>query len=259
MQRRGFTLIELLVVIAIIAILAAILFPVFAQARGKARQSLCLQQIKQFGTATDMYAQDYDERYPNMFRPCGGTCRPNSRYTSDTGWHQSGWYWHEVVLPYIKNEQVLLCPEAQGNLSPFCMPFGWNWLWLDDRSLAEVQVPAETIMIADGQGRASGAGDRGCTGYSSARPCADCIERNARVYAHRVNPGSAYAAAGTSPPARVDLFAGYPPSARHHGLASCIFSDGHAKALRFEVISSCNNYWDKQGLQGSCRTGQNYR
>ena len=64
---RGFTLIELLVVIAIIAILAAILFPVFAQARGKARQAACLSNLKQLGLATLMYAQDYDEMFPYMY------------------------------------------------------------------------------------------------------------------------------------------------------------------------------------------------
>lgn len=63
-QRRGFTLIELLVVIAIIAILAAILFPVFAQAREKARQTTCVSNLKQIGTAFMMYVQDYDETYP---------------------------------------------------------------------------------------------------------------------------------------------------------------------------------------------------
>src|SRR5690349_2445945 len=63
--KRGFTLIELLVVIAIIAILAAILFPVFAQAREKARQTSCLSNQKQLGTAMSMYCQDYDDRYPN--------------------------------------------------------------------------------------------------------------------------------------------------------------------------------------------------
>src|ERR687888_166883 len=64
-QRRGFTLIELLVVIAIIAILAAILFPVFARARESARRSTCLSNLKQIGTATLMYLQDYDDTYPS--------------------------------------------------------------------------------------------------------------------------------------------------------------------------------------------------
>src|ERR671930_500085 len=68
-RRRGFTLIELLVVIAVIAILAAILFPVFAQAREKARQAACLSNCKQLGTALQLYVQDYDERFPG---PAGG-------------------------------------------------------------------------------------------------------------------------------------------------------------------------------------------
>src|ERR687884_230020 len=65
MRKRGFTLIELLVVIAIIAILAAILFPVFAQARDKARSASCLSNLKQMGTAWMMYTQDYDEMFPS--------------------------------------------------------------------------------------------------------------------------------------------------------------------------------------------------
>src|SRR5512144_498244 len=83
LKRRGFTLIELLVVIAIIAILAAILFPVFAQAREKARQISCLSNIKQIGLGVLMYAQDYDETYP-------------------FAWGQTG-AWYESVDPYIKN------------------------------------------------------------------------------------------------------------------------------------------------------------
>ncbi|GIV13579.1 MAG: hypothetical protein KatS3mg021_1861 [Fimbriimonadales bacterium] len=64
MKRNGFTLIELLVVIAIIAILAAILFPVFAQARSKARQTQCLSNMRQIGVAVNLYLHDYDEGYP---------------------------------------------------------------------------------------------------------------------------------------------------------------------------------------------------
>ena len=67
-KRRGFTLIELLVVIAIIAILAAILFPVFAQAREKARQTACLSNLKQVGTGLQMYSQDYDEAYSGFYK-----------------------------------------------------------------------------------------------------------------------------------------------------------------------------------------------
>jgi len=106
MSRRGFTLIELLVVIAIIAILAAILFPVFAKAREKARQSSCLSNVKQIGLGVLQYAQDYDEKLPNKWwwfvhTPTG--------YTTSTNYLT----WPEVVMPYIKNDQVWQCPSKQ--------------------------------------------------------------------------------------------------------------------------------------------------
>ena len=96
--RSGFTLIELLVVIAIIAILAAILFPVFAQAREKARQTACLSNMKQIGTAMMMYVQDYDETLPrSQFFP-----DPTNIYANWT----SIVTWDNVVNPYIKNGQA---------------------------------------------------------------------------------------------------------------------------------------------------------
>ena len=93
---RGFTLIELLVVIAIIAILASMLFPVFARAREKARQSACLSNTKQLLLALNMYAQDYDETYP-------------PGYTA----FQDSPNWRDFVVPYIRNTQVLVCPSQR--------------------------------------------------------------------------------------------------------------------------------------------------
>src|ERR1051325_2688168 len=89
---RGFTLIELLVVIAIIALLAAILFPVFAQARDKARQPTCLSNMRQIGTAMLIYLQDYDEFYPTV---------------------HSGAYL-VLIQPYVKNLDVWRCPSGSG-------------------------------------------------------------------------------------------------------------------------------------------------
>ena len=99
MRRTGFTLIELLVVIAIIAILAAILFPVFAKAREKARQTSCLSNEKQLCLAVLSYAQDYDEILP-----------PALLYwvAGDTNWLKS---WMMLCYPYVKNVQLYACPS----------------------------------------------------------------------------------------------------------------------------------------------------
>lgn len=105
MQRKGFTLIELLVVIAIIAILAAILFPVFAKAREKARQSSCLSNLKQLGIACLSYAQDNDERWPTYYRIV--VAGHNDGVTS------GGVCMYSALVPYIKNSQVFVCPSLR--------------------------------------------------------------------------------------------------------------------------------------------------
>jgi prepilin-type N-terminal cleavage/methylation domain-containing protein/prepilin-type processing-associated H-X9-DG protein len=105
--KAGFTLIELLVVIAIIAILAAILFPVFAQAREKARQSSCLSNCKQIGTAVWMYAQDYDEHLPNAGPDWPGNNK-HPVYRAGYGWAM----WAILLDPYIKSRQVWVCPSG---------------------------------------------------------------------------------------------------------------------------------------------------
>ena len=97
MKRHGFTLIELLVVIAIIAILAAILFPVFAKAREKARQSSCLSNTKQLGLAAVQYTSDYDGYFMRAWY-----------YSNGVG---AGYVWADVITPYIKNDQLFACPS----------------------------------------------------------------------------------------------------------------------------------------------------
>jgi prepilin-type N-terminal cleavage/methylation domain-containing protein/prepilin-type processing-associated H-X9-DG protein len=113
---RAFTLIELLVVIAIIAILAAILFPVFAQARAKAHQAACLSNEKQIGTAIMMYAQDYDERMP-LCHSWGLGWSPGVKER----------YIQHLTAPYVKNEHIWFCP----GVGP-------------DRSLAALESPIKT-------------------------------------------------------------------------------------------------------------------
>ena len=156
-MKRGFTLIELLVVIAIIAILAAILFPVFARAREKARQASCQSNLKQIGLAVQMYAQDYDERLPLGDYPGA------AHYDEFTGDPDSLWYWqYNLLQPYIKNIQIFVCPSKQiENRMCGCRQegapralwgYGLNCTAGDNpigRALAEIQAPAETVYAAD--------------------------------------------------------------------------------------------------------------
>jgi|LSQX01.1.fsa_nt_gb prepilin-type N-terminal cleavage/methylation domain-containing protein/prepilin-type processing-associated H-X9-DG protein len=131
-MRRGFTLIELLVVIAIIAILAAILFPVFARAREKARQSSCLSNVKQLALAGKMYAQDYDERW-HQYRH--GSATPLNLF------------WPQMLDAYIMNDQIRRCPSRPETANGY----GTNYIHMMARPLAKVKYPAETLVYADNQ------------------------------------------------------------------------------------------------------------
>jgi prepilin-type N-terminal cleavage/methylation domain-containing protein/prepilin-type processing-associated H-X9-DG protein len=111
-MRRGFTLIELLVVIAIIAILAAILFPVFARAKAKANQNNCLSNVKELQLAVIMYSSDWSQVYPLAYNCCGGLT----------------WYWQGTLYPYIKNMQIYICPSdpTVGGSINVCCPTNTN-------------------------------------------------------------------------------------------------------------------------------------
>ena len=134
MKRNGFTLIELLVVIAIIAILAAILFPVFAQARAQAKRTQCISNIKQIGLACLQYAQDYDEKLP--YGGQSGNC--NEVGTSFDGRIvRNVWDWRYSVYPYIKNSGVTVCPMWEHEEEPL-----WAWGLCGDTQLAWQQPMA---------------------------------------------------------------------------------------------------------------------
>jgi prepilin-type N-terminal cleavage/methylation domain-containing protein/prepilin-type processing-associated H-X9-DG protein len=113
-RRQGFTLIELLVVIAIIAILAAILFPVFARARENARRASCMSNLKQIGLGFIQYAQDYDERLPTNQ---ANTTQPNGPVGSASSVPKT-FTWDEEIFPYVKSTQIFTCPSAVGPPPP---------------------------------------------------------------------------------------------------------------------------------------------
>jgi len=171
MRRAGFTLIELLVVIAIIAILAAILFPVFAKAREKARQTSCLSNFKQQSLGFMMYAQDWDEYLP--------MCKTQGPAPDGTG----GTWWYPLqVMPYVKNEQIWACPSmSEPSLNkagadnyyyfPMHQCVNFYAIGADARlgydgahKLGEFDCPAQTIMAFDNN-RNKAPGTFGWGGY----------------------------------------------------------------------------------------------
>jgi prepilin-type N-terminal cleavage/methylation domain-containing protein/prepilin-type processing-associated H-X9-DG protein len=215
-QRKAFTLIELLVVIAIIAILAAILFPVFARAREKARQASCGSNLKQLALASKMYGQDYDE----CLTPCqvGAVAGVAPFYM-----------WNTLLQPYVKNTQIFICPSRMdGNYTgggagtsgtpggpyPYCISVAVGWFktnytpnYCISRGNATVVKeavlirPAESIEYADGT----------CPNAQPTNPGA----------------GNCYGIDAT----------------RHNEGANCSFYDGHVKWYKNTNIGLGNRLW----------------
>lgn len=210
-ENMGFTLIELLVVIAIIAILAAILFPVFAQAREKARSASCSSNLKQISLGLLMYAQDYDEWMPpSECWNCGNGDNLNP-YTR----------WFGRMESYVKNKQLYTCPTNVTCVMGTWGNCGWAW-----------QVTPDWIGISFGYGRVNGTGGNGWK--STPRPAeralvSDCAHKDA------CRPRMAWAnTCGNScnPGNQKD------ENARHSGGSNIGFCDGHVKWLRSTVIAS---------------------
>ncbi len=239
-MRRGFTLIELLVVIAIIAILAAILFPVFARAREKARQTSCLSNVKQQMTAFKMYNQDYDGRFPAVrVRAAAGWTAPNGD-TATPAWVP----WFCGVEPYMKNSQIMNCPSVSlnwdGGASFNNVGYGYNEYfaaWYDKLSggwrvpinEGQLQFPAESMVIAD-------KGDTGIyyldttVTYAWSRPGLD--------------PGT------LASDGRADIALD-----RHNEGANCGFADGHGKWFKGSAIPP--DVWDGGFAPGPGQTHAN--
>ena len=207
--RGGFTLIELLVVIAIIAILAAILFPVFARARENARRASCMSNEKQIGLGLLQYTQDYDEKYPLVV----------------TINYWSGTLWQTAIQPYVKSTQLLQCPSNQ--LAPVAgyPPFTYVGNMASDNygddtlqkglfakpngvpvALSDISSPATTIAVTE-------------SGWDQ------------QISSIAID----YAPFGGG----VQLFAG------HLGTSNYLFADGHVKSLRPSqtYVPGSVNYW----------------
>ena len=176
-MKKGFTLIELLVVIAIIAILAAILFPVFAQAREKARQTNCLSNCKQIGTALQLYVDDYDETLPfcsdSRISRWDGSKIPQAILDQYPGYPMTNLYfklndwayandcytWADAIFPYVKNLNMFICPS--GHAKSF--GYGYNAMLCGGynkcdagattfgavTSLSQINKPSEVVFVSD--------------------------------------------------------------------------------------------------------------
>lgn len=205
-MRKAFTLIELLVVIAIIAILAAILFPVFAQARERARAISCVSNCKQIGTAVMMYTQDYDETY--FWQPWPGLQNPDWNFPIA----QPNLAYYDLLQPYVKNYGAFKCPSNSTQLYAANYPYnntrpisyGLNELLFGYTSIpmAKLTAPADIVMVTDATSIWS-------TFNGMAVQDSDNVTRR---YCLRSG--------------QKDWFYGFP---RHFDGLNAIFADGHAK------------------------------
>ena len=198
-DRSGFTLIELLVVIAIIAILAAILFPVFAQAREKARQATCLSNMKQLSLAEHMYRQDWDEKYPQDRFDGRGPNYPLS-YT-----------WKTAIAPYLKSKDIMHCPsntyynQSVERNEPIWRSYDMNgaagYNGPNDASISE---PSDTIMICEAR-----------YGYPDVYPSNQSWSSFLYSWDYNTRPNDAIGVMQT-----------------HSGLSDYVFFDGHVRAIK---------------------------
>jgi prepilin-type N-terminal cleavage/methylation domain-containing protein/prepilin-type processing-associated H-X9-DG protein len=282
---KGFTLIELLVVIAIIAILAAILFPVFAQAREKARAISCLSNEKQMGLGVIQYLNDYDEQ---MIKEYYGFPAYTSTYDVPTVWPTENWGtasgfyydWRYAVQPYMKNVDVFACPS-----SVFVNPTYW-YRMVDNTNLgtgnnqyydwspASYAVNSQIIGFANGLiigGNLQGPYcNPGLDSISEIQSPADAImAADSRIGGDDTKPyfietnvpgtGATQCGSGTGGPAedQGEVYLPYctdptvGPFMNHQGQVNFIFCDGHAKAMKLAHTVLPNDLWQSTAYLGN--------
>lgn len=228
---RGFTLIELLVVIAIIAILAAILFPVFARARAAARKTSCLSNLKQIASASMMYSQDYDEKLVHYMQFDGSW--------DGTTHHRC--QWQVLLQAYAKNRQIFICPDREfgGDPNPVTDMI-WGGIGLNigvaDVKLAQVNRPADIIQFTDSARIQTGLYNsvylQNPDNYDGYKQVQDLYSGWTR---HPVDPDITADAAV--------------PMARHSGVCNVAYVDGHAKSIRISSVwlrpgENTTTYWN---------------
>ena len=284
-KRKAFTLIELLVVIAIIAILAAILFPVFGRARENARRTSCLSNMKQIGLGIEQYKQDYDSMYPMAYFYVNGS-------SSGGGYVQ----WTGSVQPYVKSEQLFVCPsDANGGIAPTnctkpaCIASGQTF---QTSGIDDVQVPrlsyianevlmprkktaaiplnvvneaaleesASVIMVSEMASNAAnlnGTSTLGGSAVKSHRPIS-ALKEDGGEYDSEDNTGAITAVTYEEAIDAMDspgvgkphiMYGSYK---RHLDGGNYLFADGHAKWLKLSATLNPNNFlWGKKVYSAS--------
>ncbi len=226
-NRGAFTLIELLVVIAIIAILAAILFPVFARARENARKSSCQSNLKQIGLGIMQYTQDYDEKLPY------------SRTDADPA------PWHVKIFPYVKSTQIFACPSNTGNTT----------ILNNSTSTAIPQgIPYSYVSSGGDTPGATGGGD---THYGGPRPIrfvnnstaniAPCSLAEIVSVAQVIMVGETNSGVAAASPRKDPDFwdnDGDMTTQSHLGTSNWLFCDGHVKAMKPLATGTPTNMWN---------------
>jgi len=238
-REKGFTLIELLVVVAIIAILAAILFPVFAQAKRKAVMNSCINNLKQISAAVNMYQNDYDERFP-LVTGFGRELDRVSTYfqlgtTNLRGGNERVWFQY-LLLPYVKNDKIFVCPAV-----------GKNGTW---------QIGNQVLSFAENWASEIGTTEPTTTYIFNAR-CLDTVTNQWYVISGQSEgicdrPGDApliwdapdgYAAQGSNE-----------ATLAHGDAINIAYVDGHVKTLSVPNIShpdwTGSHFWSKHGSDG---------